>query len=69
MGRAHVLTSTTAIDSFQLAEEAIALPVLPSCSTVLGLLVILVYVLELLLTLLRASLVPKISQLSAGSRS
>jgi hypothetical protein len=60
-----LLLLLTSIESFKLTEEAITLPILPSSFTILGFFVILMYVLELLLTFLCASLVPKICKLPA----
>jgi hypothetical protein len=58
-----LLLLLTSIESFKLTEEAITLPILPSSFTILGFLVILMYILELLFTFLCASLVPKICKL------
>jgi hypothetical protein len=52
--------AAAAVKSIQLTEEAIILPVLSSCLSMFGFLVILVNVLKLLLALLRTSVVPKL---------
>jgi hypothetical protein len=62
------IVAAATVESIQLAEEAIILPILSPGLTIFGFLVVLVNVLKLLFALLRTSVVPKLRKLPASKQ-